>query len=97
MLDELQPAPEIIRQILETIPRECLERAEINEEVESLANAYLAMGVLPKSSQADALHIAIVTVSRAGLVFSWNFKHIVNYRRIQKFNGAQYRSGLWTD
>jgi len=44
-------------------------------------------------SWADALHIATATVAGVDLLVSWNFKHIVNARRIRAFNGVNVRAG----
>ena len=41
----------------------------------------------------DALHVAAATVARADLILSWNFKHIVNYQRIRRFNGVNALEG----
>lgn len=35
----------------------------------------------------------MATVARADLILSWNFKHIVRYDRIQKFNGVNLTRG----
>lgn len=92
-LDELQPAPPAVKRVLEAIPSEHIERVNINEEAEMLAEAYIAAGVLSKKGRADALHIALATVARANLVLSWNFKHIVNFQRIQQFNSVNLANG----
>jgi hypothetical protein len=47
-------------------------------------DAYVAGGVLGKTSRSDAIHVATATVAEADLIVSWNFKHIVNYNRIHK-------------
>ncbi len=53
-----------------------------------LADAYIAAQALTEASQEDAIHVAAATVARANLILSWNFKHIVNYERIQRFNSV---------
>jgi len=88
VLGELQPAPPAVRQVLESLPNTCLERVDINDEVRDLADAYLVAGALTEASREDALHVAAATVTRANLVLSWNFKHIVNFQRIQRFNSV---------
>ena len=88
VLDELQPAPPVVRQVLESLPGECMERVDVNDEVMALADAYIAAGALTQASREDATHVAAATVARANLVLSWNFKHIVNFLRIQKFNSV---------
>ena len=54
----------------------------------ALADAYIAANALTEASREDAMHVAAATVARANLVLSWNFKHIVNFQRIQKFNSV---------
>lgn len=36
----------------------------------------------------DDLHVAIATVYRADIIVSWNFKHIVQRRRIHGFDAV---------
>jgi predicted nucleic acid-binding protein len=42
---------------------------------------------------ADAEHIALATASRADLLVSWNFKHIVHWDKIRMFNAVNLREG----
>ena len=41
----------------------------------------------------DAQHIAIATINRVDVLVSWNFKHIVNLRRIQLYNATNLKYG----
>ncbi len=41
----------------------------------------------------DALHVALATVSRASLIVSWNFKHIVNFQKIPMYNAVNTLHG----
>ncbi len=91
--DELEDAPERIREVLERIPRELVEQAPINDEVLELADEYVKAGVLGEASRDDATHVAAATVAGAGLIVSWNFRHIVNYNRILGFNAVNTRNG----
>ena len=67
-----------------------------DDEVTALAEAYIAAGVLGRASELDARHVATATVARADVLLSWNFKHIVNYDRIRKFNGVNVLNGYST-
>ncbi len=40
-----------------------------------------------------ALHVAAATVSGCRAIVSWNFKHIVNFRRIPLYNGVNQMEG----
>jgi hypothetical protein len=42
---------------------------------------------------ADALHVAVASVNGYHAIVSWNFKHIVNYRRISLYNGVNLTEG----
>jgi predicted nucleic acid-binding protein len=55
-----------------------------SEEIISLANEYLSKGVLPKNSEADALHIAICIINNIDILLTWNFKHLANINRRKK-------------
>ena len=43
--------------------------------------------------KADAEHIATATVHEVDVLASWNFKHIVNVRRIRGYNAANLQEG----
>lgn len=43
--------------------------------------------------QSDAQHIAVATINEAGVLVSWNFKHIVNLQRIRTYNQVNERQG----
>lgn len=96
VLRELRGAPDAVRNVLAGVPDDCLEDASISEEVISLAQAYVSGGVLDKASLADALHVAAATVSEADVIVSWNFKHVVNYERIRKYNAVNALNGYRT-
>lgn len=93
LLRELASAPAAAKKQLDDIPDEFLERVAVDPTVESLADAYVAAGVLGKASRSDAIHVAAATVGRADLIVSWNFRHIVNYDRIRKYNAVKRLSG----
>ena len=38
-------------------------------------------------------HIALATVAGVDLVVSWNFKHIVHFEKIQRFNAVNIEMG----
>ena len=49
---------------------------------------YIELGVVPERSLADALHVAMATVSECELIVSWNFKDIVHFEKIPKYNAV---------
>ncbi len=90
---ELSFAPEKIRDSINQIPMGNKRLVELTEEIEVLARHYIEGGILPLKSITDARHIAVATVSRSDLLVSWNFKHMVNIRRIRGFNSINIRYG----
>jgi len=93
---EMIAAPSGVRDILKDIPTRNLERVELTKEASALAGEYITEGVLDKNKLSDAQHIAIATVNRVDLVVSWNFKHIVNIRRIAGYNAVNLKAGYPT-
>ncbi len=92
-LDELEPAPAAVKQLLVDLPEGRVEHVAVGDDVVALAEAYINAGALGPGSRMDAMHVAAATVARADLILSWNFKHIVNYERIRKFNGVNALQG----
>lgn len=90
---ELEGAPEAVRIALASVPGEHIEAIALSPEAEDLASAYIADGAIGPRMQADALHIALATVARVDVLVSWNFKHIVNLKRIHAYNGANLKRG----
>lgn len=79
--------------------------AEIKPEVvpaqsaiDTLQASFLSLGVVPPSKPDDAAHVAAAFVADCGVLVSWNFKHITNVRKAERFNAAAslqgYRSPL---
>ena len=92
-VEELTNAPQGVKDAVSSIPRQNMERVPVGAEAKSLAAAYMTSRVVPAASEGDALHVAAATVAGANLIVSWNFKHIVNYRRIQLFNSVNLAMG----
>lgn len=65
----------------------------MEEEVESLAKAYMMEGAIPVSKPADALHVAYATVHGMDILLSWNFKHLANIRREERVLAVNIRNG----
>jgi len=83
-------APEHVKDILITIN---YSEYDVTEEMEMLAQKYIDAKILTENYSDDALHIAVATIVEVDLLVSWNFKHIVNYNRIQQFNATNVREG----
>jgi hypothetical protein len=92
-VQELAVAPAEVRRRLAAVPEAHIEILQLDAEAKELGEAYLDAGVLPAKMRADAQHIAIATVGRVNVLVSWNFKHIVNLRRIHGYNSVNLRKG----
>jgi hypothetical protein len=92
-LAELDAAPQRVRDVLLSIPPKHAEFVEFSEEAAVLSDTYLNEGVVSRKSRVDAQHIATATISRADVLVSWNFKHIVNLARIHGYNSVNLRLG----
>jgi hypothetical protein len=90
---ELVDARPAVRAVLTSLPPECIERVELTPEARVLADQYIAAGVISAKMRADAQHIGIATVNRVDVLASWNFKHIVNLRRVHGYNSINLREG----
>jgi hypothetical protein len=90
---ELEKAPASVQAYLGRVPDALVEVLALDAEAESLAAEYIRDGAVGKNERADALHIALATVARVDILVSWNFKHIVNLRRIHAFNAVNLRQG----
>ncbi len=92
-LAELATAPADVRRHLSKVPPAHVEAVQLSMESRELGEAYISEGVIPAKLRADAQHIGIATVARVDVLVSWNFKHIVNLRRIHGFNSVNLRRG----
>jgi predicted nucleic acid-binding protein len=90
---ELSEARPEVRAVLQELPSECIERVELTADAAALAEQYIAAGVVSPKMRADARHIGIATVHRVDVLASWNFKHIVNLRRVHGYNSINLREG----
>ena len=89
---EISRAPETVQVTFEA-HRAQMEALDTTAEATSLAAAYLAAKVVPAASRVDALHVALATIAGADTVVSWNFKHLVQLRRIRGFHAVNILRG----
>ncbi|MEO6695399.1 MAG: PIN domain protein [Ignavibacteria bacterium] len=92
-IEELNKAPDSIKELPTTIPPEYLETISITEEQLELSNRYINEGVLTKKFYTDAQHIAIATILKVDSLISWNFNHMVNFFRIRQYNYINLKFG----
>jgi len=63
------------------------------EEVGSIADIYVAEGVIPQKYVMDGLHIAIATVYGLDMIVSMNFHHIVKQKTIRMTESINILNG----
>lgn len=90
--NELGNAPEKIKDFIRELPKHCIEYLEISKESVELADKYISEEVVGKTSRDDCIHIALATLNRADVLISWNFKHIVNLKRIRGYNSVNLKN-----
>ena len=91
--DELENAPENVKELVKNLKADLAEFIEITEEAVDLVTEYITEKVVGQTSFADCLHIALATINRADFLVSWNFKHIVNIERIRGYNSINIKKG----
>jgi predicted nucleic acid-binding protein len=89
---EIASAPEVVQATFEA-HRAHMEALDTTAEAIALAEAYLAARVVPAASRVDALHVALASIAGADAVVSWNFKHLVQLRRIRGFHAVNVLRG----
>jgi predicted nucleic acid-binding protein len=88
---ELLRAPEHVRNHLDKYSKKQIQRVELTEEAKILADRYIAEQVVGATSKADCQHIAMATINKVDVLVSWNFKHIVNLKRIRGYNSVNLK------
>jgi predicted nucleic acid-binding protein len=92
-ISELENAPQTVKDYFKNLPKQVIEKVEVTEEGNILAEKYLAEKVVGRTSFDDCLHIATATLNKVDYLISWNFKHIVNIFRIRGYNSINIREG----
>jgi len=90
--EEMADAPPRIRQAYE-VSLSLAEIVPVEDATLALRDAYLKAGIVAPQWAADALHVALATVAGCAMIVSWNFKHIVNFRRIPLYNAVNKAHG----
>ncbi len=91
--DELENAPEKVKELVKGLKIESTEFLDTTDEAVDLATEYITEKVVGQTSYSDCLHIALATINRADFLVSWNFKHIVNVQRIRGYNSINIKNG----
>ena len=85
VVQEIAAGPPEVQELLDH-HIDSAEIVDINLEAIELQQAYIAAGFVRAKSHNDALHVAAATVHGCSLIVSWNFRDIVNFRKIPLFN-----------
>jgi len=93
VMREIIKAHERVSGLLLSILEKKTETILLDEQIINLANKYVEEGALTKRYVSDALHIACATISKADVLVSWNFTHMVNFFRIKQYNEINRKFG----
>ena len=83
-LKEIQNCPEPKKtQMIDYLNQIQYITLDITEDVISVANKIIDMGILTQKSFDDCQHIGVAVINECDCIISWNFKHIVNVKTIR--------------
>lgn len=82
------------KQMLGLVKQRKFEVLKFETGIGFLADTYINVGVLPRNSLADAVHLAYATMYKIDYVVSWNFRHLVNEHRSRAFWHHNLQKGL---
>ena len=94
--DELDDAPEHVRDFFDNLPKSQIERIVSTDESDSLAGRYVAEGIVSDNHLNDCKHVALATLAKADVLVSWNFKQIVKLNKIRQYNAINMLLGYDT-
>ena len=90
---EIADAPKRVQAVFAQFRAYCQHLVPLEEESIELAHHYLDRGIITPKYLEDAQHIAIATVTGSDMVVSWNFRHIVHFDKIIRFNAVNMELG----
>ena len=90
--EEIEGAPERVRGHFDAMLAHA-EILDVTPEAQSLQRAYLDADILTPKWQEDALHVALASVNECEVIVSWNFRHIVHFQKIPKYNAVNALHG----
>jgi predicted nucleic acid-binding protein len=90
VMEELENAPEKVKNILNKLEH---TKIIVSPECKNLADEYIKENVVGATSKDDCIHIATATINNIDILVSWNFKHIVNIKRIRGYNFVNIKNG----
>ena len=90
----MEPAPQHVRDFRESIPESQVEQIFLLPMSDMLAKRYIKAGILSLNHLTDCRHVALATLAKVDVLVSWNTKHIVNNKRIRRFNDVSIGFGF---
>jgi len=93
VFEELEEAPQKVREIILSLPESSLESILVTEEIIQLRNEYEAAGILGPKWIDDMTHVAAATIARVDAIVSWNFRHIVRLDKMKAYNQVNLQNG----
>lgn len=93
LLEFSSAPPDRQRELAELLRAHTPVRLLADAEALSLADAYIEHGVLTAGHRVDAQHVALATRAGLDVLASWNYRHLVNRRRRDAFNGINALRG----
>ena len=74
-------------------PIKSLELTDTNK-LQSIADFYVELKIIPERKYLDALHIAVSVVNEMDYLVSWNFRHLANVERERRIHAANQQLGF---
>lgn len=90
---ELRGAPPYVRDLYAELISLGGEMVVPDDAARQLLGAYKSRFVLGTRYENDMMHIALATATDADILVSWNFKHIVRYDKVRRFNAVNLEPG----
>jgi predicted nucleic acid-binding protein len=96
VLREVEKADDALQNKLKGLIRDVQPRLfAVSAEAQRLASAFVSEGVVPPSKPEDATHVATAFQEELDVLVSWNFRHIANVRRAERFNAVAVLMGYY--
>jgi predicted nucleic acid-binding protein len=96
VFEEVLRAPtELAARLRELVQELAPVSLDFDEDSFRLAQEFLQHGVVSPSSIDDARHVAVAVVSELDVLVSWNYRHLVNVRRREKFHQISVMTGYY--
>lgn len=90
---EVEVAPERVRGRFEELCQQGAEVLAVTRDSLEVVAGYAKHEILPPRFRNDMLHIALATVADVDVLVSWNFKHIVRFDKIRRYNAVNLELG----